>query len=228
MKAEKVNVYLEVGSKRTFAGVVDWPGWCRSGRSEADALQALFDQAPRYMRVIERAGMSIPELKDVSSFEVIERLAGNATTDFGAPDLAPSADSEPVNEAELLRLQHILKACWQALDLAAQAAVGKELSKGPRGGGRDLDGIIDHVLGSAEGYLGRLAWKLPKSAIADLQARLEQTRAAVQEAIDRAAHGGVEEQGPRGGKRWTARYFTRRSAWHILDHAWEIEDKVID
>ncbi len=172
MKVDKINVYLEVGSKRTFAGAVEWPGWCRVGRSEADALQALFDQAPRYMQVIERAGMSIPELTDVSSFEVIERLAGNATTDFGAPDLPPSADSEPVNEAELLRLQNLLKACWQAFDRAAQVAAGKELSRGPRGGGRDLDGIIDHVLGSAEGYLGRLAWKLPKSEIVDLQARL--------------------------------------------------------
>ena len=77
-------------------------------------------------------------------------------------------------------------------------------------------------------YLGRLAWKLPKSETADLQARLEQTRAAVQDALERAAHGGVEEQGPRGGKRWTARYFVRRSAWHILDHAWEIEDRIIN
>lgn len=227
MSANKIDVYLEVGVKKTFAGVVDWPGWCRSGRSEADALQALFDQAPRYIQVIERAGMSIPKLKVVSSLEVIERLAGNATTDFGAPDLAPSADSQPVDEADLLRLQSFLNACWQAFDLAAQAAVGKELSRGPRGGGRNLDGIIDHVLGSAEGYLGRLAWKLPKSESADLQLRLQRTRAAVQDALNHSAHGGVEEQGPRGGKRWTARYFVRRTAWHILDHAWEIEDRIL-
>jgi hypothetical protein len=31
--------------------------------------------------------------------------------------------------------------------------------------------------------------------------------------------------GPRGGVRWTARYYVRRSAWHVLDHAWEIEDR---
>jgi hypothetical protein len=24
---------------------------------------------------------------------------------------------------------------------------------------------------------------------------------------------------------WTARYFLRRAAWHVLDHVWEIEDK---
>jgi hypothetical protein len=167
-------------------------------------------------------------VKHVSSFKVIERLAGNATTDFGAPDLSPSADSQPVNAVELLRLQNLLKACWQAFELAAQAAVGKELRLGPRGGGRNLDGIIDHVLGSAEGYLRQLAWKLPKSESADLQLRLQQTRTAVQDSLERAAHGGVEEQGPRGGKRWTAGYFVRRSAWHILDHAWEIEDRILN
>ena len=25
--------------------------------------------------------------------------------------------------------------------------------------------------------------------------------------------------------KWTARYFLRRAAWHVLDHVWEIEDK---
>jgi hypothetical protein len=24
---------------------------------------------------------------------------------------------------------------------------------------------------------------------------------------------------------WSIRYFVRRSAWHALDHAWEIEDR---
>ena len=179
-------------------------------------------------QIEQAAGMSIPGLKDVSSFKVIERLAGNATTDYGVPDLAPSADSQPLDEAELLRLQNLLKACWLALDLAAQAAEGKELRLGPRGGGRNLGGIIDHVLGSAEGYLGRISWKMPQSEPAEFQLRLQRTRSAVQDALERAAHGGVEEQGPRGGKRWTARYFTRRLVWHILDHAWEIEDRILN
>ena len=24
---------------------------------------------------------------------------------------------------------------------------------------------------------------------------------------------------------WSRRYFLRRTAWHVLDHAWELEDK---
>ncbi len=34
-------VYLEVGPRRIFAGAIDWPGWCRSGRDEETALEAL-------------------------------------------------------------------------------------------------------------------------------------------------------------------------------------------
>ena len=41
-----------------------------------------------------------------------------------------------------------------------------------------------------------------------------------------AVAGEIPAVGPRGGLRWTARYFVRRSVWHILDHAWEIEDRL--
>jgi hypothetical protein len=41
-----------------------------------------------------------------------------------------------------------------------------------------------------------------------------------------AASGEMPETGPRGGALWKPRYFVRRSAWHILDHAWEIEDRL--
>ena len=40
-----------------------------------------------------------------------------------------------------------------------------------------------------------------------------------------SAHGEVASHGPRGGVRWSARYFVRRAAWHALDHVWEIEDR---
>jgi hypothetical protein len=30
---------------------------------------------------------------------------------------------------------------------------------------------------------------------------------------------------PPRSKPWPARYAIRRIAWHVLDHAWEIEDK---
>src|SRR5690349_9971305 len=42
------DVYLEVGKKRVFACAADWPGWCRSGRDEEQALEALTTSASRY------------------------------------------------------------------------------------------------------------------------------------------------------------------------------------
>jgi DinB family protein len=222
----RIDVYLEIGKKRVFAGAVDWPGWCRGGRDAGNALQALFDNGPRYAQVLNGTGLGFQAPGALSAFSVVERLAGNATTDFGAPDVAPPADAKAVDDAELQRFQALLKACWQAFDAAAEAAEGKELRKGPRGGGRDVEGITRHVLGADAGYLSRLAWKLEPSDEADLRLELDRTRQAILEALAAAARGEVAERGPRGGARWSPRYFVRRVAWHVLDHAWEIEDRV--
>ena len=83
--ANQINVYLEIGQKRTFAGALDWPGWCRAGRDEAAALQALCDYGPRYARVLHGATIDFQSPTEISEFNVVERLVGNATTDFGAP-----------------------------------------------------------------------------------------------------------------------------------------------
>ncbi len=222
----KIDVYLEIGKKRTFAGANDWPGWCRSGRDEGSALQALVEYGPRYARVLRAARLGFRAPADASAFAVIERLEGNATTDFGAPAIAPSSDARPVDDAELRRFQALLKACWQAFDAAARAAIGKELRKGPRGGGRDLEGIVQHVLGGDAGYLARLAWKLEKGEANDPGEELGRTRQAILKALASAARGEVPARGPRGGVRWAPRYFVRRVAWHVLDHTWEIEDRV--
>ena len=99
------DMYLETGQKRVFAAAVDWPGWCRSGRDEASALQALCDYASRYARVLQAAqlGFSIPA--NPTAFSVVERLPGDATTDFGAPGAIPSSDALPVSDTEHQRLQ---------------------------------------------------------------------------------------------------------------------------
>ena len=111
----KFDVYLETGKKRTFAGAIDCPGWCRSGRDEASALQSLFDYAPRYARVLQGTLLEFQAPPDVSAFQVIERLEGNATTDFGAPAIAPTSDTRPVDDAELRNFQALLEACWRFL-----------------------------------------------------------------------------------------------------------------
>lgn len=57
-------------------------------------------------------------------------------------------------------------------------------------------------------------------------ARRNATRQTVLDALESAVKNGLPEKGPRGGKIWPARYFVRRVGWHVLDHAWEIEDRL--
>ena len=123
-------------------------------------------------------------------------------------------------------MQTLLRACWQAFDQAVQAATGKELRKGPRGGGRELDGIVRHVLGGDASYLARLAWKFKPDEAAQLDDELNRSRQAILDALVAAVQGDLPTHGPRGGAIWTPRYFVRRASWHVLDHAWEIEDRV--
>jgi hypothetical protein len=219
----KISVYLEVGKKRTFAGAIEWPGWCRSGRDEQAALQALFEYGPRYARVLRATGLGFQAPASEAALRVRERLEGNTTTDFGAPDVAPPEDTRPVDEATLRRFQTLLKACWRKFDETVKAAAGKALRKGPRGGGRELDRIVEHVLGADAAYLGQVGWKLKPSEANDLG----QVRQAILSALAWAARGEMPVRGPRGGLRWGPRYFVRRVAWHVLDYAWEIEDRVL-
>ena len=221
-----IDVYLEIGKKRTFAGAIDWPGWCRSGRDEASALQALIDYGPRYGKVLRTGQFKFQSPTDGSAFSIVERLEGNATTDFGAPDLAPSIDAKRVSETELQRFEAILKSCWKAFDQAVKSAKGKELQKGPRGGGREVESIIQHVLGSDGSYLSTLGWKIKLDDAEDTSQKLKSTRKGIREGLTAATNGEIAARGPRGGIRWTPRYFVRRVAWHVLDHAWEIEDRI--
>lgn len=213
-----VRAYLEIGDKKTIAAAVDWPGWCRVAHDEAAALGSLAACGPRYALVMGQSGLGFRSPDAASELLVVERIPGSATTDFGAPDREFSGDSQPVDPAELRRWGTILTAIWEKFDAAAAAAQGVELSKGPRGGGRDLDKIIAHVAESGEAYLRSLGGK-PSGA------GLPALRDAVLATLAGRISGEVPAIGPRGGRRWEPRYFVRRLAWHDLDHAWEIEDR---
>lgn len=215
-----IDIYLEIGKKRTFAAALEWPGWCRIGRDPEQAVQALFDYAPRYARVVSRLGFSAPS--SVDELVVRERLQGDSGTDMGSlSGIAPAYDEQPIDPATHQRLVRILEACWRAFDHAVEAARGKDLRTGARGGGRNLDKIVQHVLDGEGGYLRRLEYK--RTAEQEKDAKL--SRAAMIEALAASVRGEVPEYGPRGGKRWSGRYFVRRETWHVLDHAWEIEDR---
>ena len=224
--ANQIEVYLEIGQTRTFAVALDWPGWCRSGRDEASALQALYEYGPRYARALQTTRLPFRAPSDVSALVVVERLTGNATTNFGAPNLALSRDTKPIDPTELQRWQVVLKACWHAFDTAVRAASGQTLRTGPRGGGRDVTKIIQHVRDVDASYLTSLGGKLQLRGEDEPGQVFKQIREAILTALSAAARGELPARGPRGGIRWTPRYFVRRLAWHELDHAWEIEDRV--
>ena len=219
-----IDTYLELGKKRVFAGALDWPGWCRGGRDRDSALQALLDYGERYARVLRGSKVDFTAPTELHALRVVEELEGNANTDFGAPSMAPTADGTAVGEAELLRLASVLEACWTAFDRSADRARGKVLrTAGPRGGGRDVGKIVSHVHEAEHGYLSMLGRKVARGE----DDEITRTRKAMLDGLAAAAHGEVEAEGPRGGKRWSARHFARRVAWHALDHAWEIEDRLV-
>jgi hypothetical protein len=212
-----VAVYVESGAKRVFAGAIAWPGWCRSAKTEEDALEALVTYAPRYGKALARRKLGFEPPGGVSSLRVRERLKGNATTDFGAPAIAPKADDETFGGGDAERLVTILRASWGALDRAARTVEGRTLSKGPRGGGRDLEKIVAHVREAEGGYLYALGGRPPKSGDA---------RRLIERVLASRSRSDPPERVPRSGKLWSPRYFVRRTAWHALDHAWEIEDRL--
>lgn len=223
----RTKIYLESGSRRVFAGALDWPGWCRSGKDEEAAVRALFDYRLRYERALKGADMDFHPPEEAGNLIIVERLKGDATTDFGAPGKAPALDSKPMDAADLARSTAILKACWRSFDRAVKKSEGGELRKGPRGGGRTLEEIIRHSLEADAAYLGKIGWACKTDAEADPGAELRRIRAAILEGLAASAAGKLPATGPRGGSRWTARYFVRRAAWHVLDHAWEIEDRSV-
>jgi hypothetical protein len=223
----RIEVVLEAGKKRTIASALDWPGWARVGNSREEALEALVTYGPRYRAVVgrRRLGFEVPD--DVSAFEVVEEIEGNATTDFGVPWIAAKAEAEPVDADDLKRLMTVLDASWDALARAVEAAEGKELRKGPRGGGRSTEKIVEHVLGAHhQGYLRQIYYREALPETKGLDDTLKAMKKADAAALAFAASGEMPEKGPRGGALWTPRYFVRRAAWHILDHAWEIEDRI--
>jgi hypothetical protein len=211
------RVAVEIGSKRAFASALDWPGWCRSGRNEQAALEALAGYAKRYAAVPEAAGITFVK-RASADFDVVERVRGGATTDFGAPEMHAALEQKPVTRAEVDRMCALVAACWMVFDRAVEQAP-PSLRKGPRGGGRDRDKIVDHVLGAECGYAPKLGLKLRQPALGDAVA-IAAHRKALLEAV-RAGAGGK----PMRERGWTARYAARRIAWHAMDHAWEIEDR---
>jgi hypothetical protein len=119
---------------------------------------------------------------------------------------------------ELERAAAVLGACWASFARAADAATGVTLRTGPRGGGRSVDKMRDHVRDAEGAYIGQLGSRAPA---ADLDA----THDAFVATLSARVNGEPLPNPRRTQKPWSPRYAVRRAAWHVLDHAWELEDR---
>ena len=195
------RVYFEEGKNSVFAAAIDWPGWCRRAKSRESALEALLDYQDRY-----GATLTVPFKP--GKLEVVGSVKGNATTDFGAPGMVTPWDAEAISSRDLRRQVTVLEDSWAYFDAVVDTA-SPTLRKGPRGGGRDRDAVVAHVREAERHYCSALGTRVPP------RTPWSQQRATVTEMLLAGSPGG----------KWPSRYSLRRLAWHVLDHAWEIEDK---
>ncbi|WP_028925628.1 hypothetical protein [Pseudonocardia acaciae] len=208
-------MYLELGPKKVFACSVDWPGLCRVRSGEEPALDALREYEPRYRPIAERAGLGGFRLGELT---VVERARGGSSTDFGAPGAIPELDAAPVGAEEAGRAVALMRAAWAAFAEAA-AESPAELRKGPRGGGRDRDKMVAHVVEAERSYARKVGVRHRPFDVAD-PGPLAALRDELVEVLGRPSDGA-----PPVERGWPARYAVRRIVWHVLDHLWEMQDR---
>jgi hypothetical protein len=217
MARGRIRIAEEAGAKRSFAWAVDWPGWARSGKSPGLARAALIGYGPRYALAVEAADLEMPDV-DEPVLYVVDSVAGGSGTDFGVPSAITDADRRPVMAAEAERLAALVEAAWTIFERVATGAPAT-LRKGPRGGGRDRDKMVGHVIEADHAYAREIGIRLPEPNVGEREA-IDAERAAMLEVLRRPSDGG-----PLAERKWTQRYAARRIAWHALDHAWEMEDR---
>jgi hypothetical protein len=206
-------VTVEAVDRKVFASALEWPGWSRSGRTETLALETLAAYADRYAVVARRAGLAFRVPLMAGDLDVVERVAGDTSTGFGVPHQVTDLDLRPVTSAGANRLADLVQAAWLTLaDVVAHAPA--ELRKGPRGGGRDRDKMVAHVEEAECAYVRKIGLRPTTGE------PIEVIRAQIMEVFRLGTDGS-----PLPGGTWPLRYAARRVAWHVLDHAWEIEDR---
>jgi hypothetical protein len=223
MMANELRVTLEIGpkGKQVVAVAPDWPGLERGAKTEEAAIERIQTYLPRYAPVVKLAGMD-EEFAAIAArsaaIDVIERYPGTGSTDFWGISFAFSDnDGQTMSSEALERELKLMQACWAFFD-ATRARVSAEMQKGPRGGGRDRDRIVQHTLNVEQDWATKLGVNAPEGALLTgdgLRAHRDAYLAAIRtfHAQDKPA------------RTWPLRYLIRHTAFHTLDHAWEMEDK---
>ena len=214
----RVLVEQPTRGKRWVVVAADWPGLERGGKTEDEAVEKLARYVPRYLPVAKRVRLA-SELATQTDLDIIGRYRGVGSTDFWGISFAPSPlDREPFDAPTFDRHVRLLRAAWAEFDATA-ARVSAELRPGVRGGGRSRDQIVRHVLATEGGDFSKRV--KAKSELEDLLAPggLAHHRDRFVEAM-RAWYA---EGKPLGN--WTIPYLLRHTAYHVLDHTWEMQDR---
>ena len=217
--AKHTRVTLEIGpkGKKVVAVAPDWPGLERGAKTGEEAIERLRSYIPRYSQVARLAEMDA-EFDRIKKVEVVEQYPGTGSTDFWGISFAfSSIDKQGMSGDALERELRLMQACWAFFD-SVRGRVSAELRKGPRGGGRDRDRIVHHIFANEQDWAKGLGVHTPDGAMLTGEG-LKAHRDAYCHAI-RDYH----SQGKLAGK-WPLRYLIRHTAFHTMDHAWEMEDK---
>jgi hypothetical protein len=217
--ADHLRVILEVGKKRrVVAGAMDWPGLDRWGTSEENAIEKLVAYVPRYAAVADRAGLkrAFGQARDI---EVVERVPGSSSTDFwGIAHVPSQIEREILSPADLERRLGLLAATWSSFDDVA-ARISGELRPGPRSAGRTHDQIVRHVYVNEPEQMSRKVEVRTPMEVVLTSDGLARHRRDYLEAI-RSYNAAA-----RPARSWPIQFLIRRTAHHVMDHAWEMEDR---
>lgn len=217
-----MRVILEIGPKgqKVVATAFDWPGLERNGKTEEEAIAKLESYLPRYLKVAKRARLGKAFSED-GPLDVVERYDGNTSTDYwGISFVTSSFDREAMPDADFERGLKLLQACWAEFDAVA-GRVSPQLRKGPRGGGKDRDEIINHVFGTERVQMAKRVGVLTPQGVMLTPDGLAEHRRNFIDGLRREHGAGTVYV----GRSWTLNYLLRHAAYHVLDHAWEMEDK---
>ena len=218
---DTLRVLLEVGpkGKRVVANALEWPGLERSGKTDDDAIAKLTSYRPRYAVVAERAGLG-SEFKRQQSMDVVERYIGNTSTDYwGIGHVASESQRQTLSAPDLEKRLALMAACWAYFDDVA-SRVSADLRSSPRGGGWTRDELIRHVhLNEPEQSTRKVEVRTGRDVMLDPDGRAAH-REATMDAI-RA----YNADGKPVGRSSSVQFLIRRITQHVMDHAWEMEDR---
>ena len=222
--ANHTRVTLEIGpkGKKVVAVAPDWPGLERGAKTKDEAIKQLLSYIPRYSQVAKLAEMDT-EFDTIKNIDIVEQYPGTGSTDFWGISFAfSSIDKQDISVDELERELTLMQACWAFFD-DVRWRVSAEMQKGLRGGGRDRDHIVRHTLYAEQNWAKMIGLLTPDDALL--------TDDGLKTHHDAYCHAirDYHSQGKLAGKmaKWPLRFLIRHTAFHTLDHAWEMEDKDI-